>query len=332
MLSGAGAVICGGCQLRERGFTVSDAISFEGQVAIVTGSGRGIGRGYALDLARRGAKVVVADIAEEVANEVVAEIEAEGGVAIACTETAATYEGTEAIVAAALEAFGDLHVLINNASTFRMHYFDQLERYMVEDMVNIHVGYIWLTQHAWRVFMKNGYGRVVNTSSSAIFGHAGSANYAFAKAGVIGLTRQLAQESEQYGIKVNAVLPHGKTQDYRPGQGSPGLEKIQADRPDKMHGRVQPGLNAPMVSYLTSRECVFNGRAFEIGNGVFWEVFLGATQGWISESTDGLDAETVADHLDEITSREGYFVPDTTHTPHDRLAVRLHEVLGPYTG
>ena len=219
----------------------SAGIRFDDQVAVVTGSGRGIGRSYALDLARRGAKVVVNDVDADVANAVVAEIAGAGGKAVACTESAGSFEGARAIVAVALDAYGDLDVVVNNAGVFRMGYIEDLRPEWAVEMINVHLlGYLWLTQHAWPIFRRKDYGRVVMTSSAAIFGHAGSANYAAAKGGVIGLTRALSREGEQYGIRVNAVLPTAKTQEYRLERTSPGFELTFADMERKAHGRVQP--------------------------------------------------------------------------------------------
>jgi NAD(P)-dependent dehydrogenase (short-subunit alcohol dehydrogenase family) len=309
---------------------MSGEITFDGQVAIVTGSGRGLGRSYAHDLAARGAKVVVNDIDPEVANLVAGEIEQAGRTAIACTESAATLDGTEAIVKAALDAFGDLHVLVNNASVFGMNYFDQMEPKQITDMVDIHVGYIWLAQHAWRVFQKNGYGRIVSMSSSGIYGHKGSANYAFVKAGVVGLTRQLMQEGEELGIKVNAVCPSGATQGYRPGNHSPGLEQVFAERERKMHGRVEPELTAPIVTYLASRGCVFNGETFHVKGGGYSRVFLGQTEGWLADSRDEITAEGIAEHAEQIADTDGYWIPTSTHDPTERVSARLDALLGAY--
>lgn len=307
-------------------------ISFDGQVAIVTGAGRGMGRAYALDFARRGAKVVVNDIEESVAQSVVDEIEGLGGAAVACTESAASYEGTQAIVATALDTFGELHVVVNNASVFRMGYFDVLERQAVVDMYEIHMGYLWLVQHAWPVFQRNNYGRVVLTSSSAIWGHAGAAHYAAAKASVVGLARALYHEAEPIGVKVNVILPSARTQEYRLGRGlvAPGMAERFAELDRRSHGRIQPEWNAHLVTYLASRECKFNGESFHSKSGAYSRVFIGVTDGWVATDDDNVSAETIAEHIDEITEIHGYAVPQSSLEETNRVLAMLDEALGPH--
>src|SRR5687768_5519579 len=191
-------------------------LTFDGKVAIVTGAGGGLGRAHALELARRGALVVVNDLggsvdgtgsSESAAQKVVDEIRAAGGEAIPNFDTVSTPEGGEAIVRAAVDAFGRVDILINNAGILRDKSFANLTADLVEPVLDVHLkGAFFVTRPAWVHMREQGYGRIVNTSSaSGIFGNFGQANYGAAKMGLIGLARVLAQEGAKYNIKVNAI-------------------------------------------------------------------------------------------------------------------------------
>jgi len=200
----------------------------EGRVAIVTGAGRGIGREHAISLARHGAKVVVNDVGGAVdgtgsdlspAEQVVAEIEAMGEEAIANGESVSDFAGAERLVQSAIDRFGDLHVLINNAGILR----DRMLSNMTEDewdaVINVHLkGHFAPTRHAaayWRGQSKAGEpvaGRVINTASpSGLFGNVGQANYGAAKAGIAAFTVIAAQELSRYGVTVNCLAPNART-------------------------------------------------------------------------------------------------------------------------
>ena len=195
-------------------------IDFEGQVAVVTGAGRGLGRLYAIELARRGASVVVNDLGgtmhgdgadASVADQVVEEISAAGGTAVASHDSVDSPEGGEAIVRTAVESFGRLDAVVSNAGIFNSIPFDELTPDDWRRMLRVHLdGGFYLAQPAFRVMKKQGYGRFVFISSTAgMFGQHLEAHYAAAKAGLVGLTNIIALEGAPHGILANTVLPTG---------------------------------------------------------------------------------------------------------------------------
>src|SRR5215831_2301890 len=192
-------------------------IDFEHQVVIVTGAGRGLGRLYAMEFARRGASVVVNDVGgtmhgegsnSSIADQVVEEIERAGGVAVASYDSVASSEGGEAIVRAAVDTFGRLDAVVSNAGIFNTVPFDELSQADWRRMLSVHLdGGFYLSQPAFRVMKSQGYGRFVFIASSAgLFGQPLEAHYAAAKAGLLGLTNVIAIEGAQHGILANTVL------------------------------------------------------------------------------------------------------------------------------
>jgi NAD(P)-dependent dehydrogenase (short-subunit alcohol dehydrogenase family) len=291
-------------------------ISFEGQVAIVTGAGRGLGRAYAHELAARGAAVVVNDMAgvdtggAPRADVVVAEIEAAGGRAATSYDSVATAEGGQAVVDVALERFGCVDVVVNNAGFLRSANFEDLTTDQIGEVVGVHLlGAFHVTQPAWRVMKERGYGRVVLTSSSSTFGHQANSNYAAAKAGVLGLTTALAAEGEERGIRVNAVLPYAVSQIAQdtPLVGADNT-RIRAGL-DALSYRRAPETVAPLVAFLASRACPHNGHAYSALAGRFARVFSGVTAGWLSADLTKLRAEDIGAHMDQIEELGDFTVP-----------------------
>ena len=192
--------------------------ALDGKVAIVTGAGRGLGRAHALELAGEGASVLVNDVGG--ADDVVKEITAGGGQAIANTSSVSDWEATEAMVRQAIDTFGDLHILVNNAGILRDGMSFNLGEAAWDSVIDVHLkGHFCLSRHAgtyWREQAKAGATagrRIINTSSEAgLYGSAGQANYASAKAGIIGLTWVFAREYERYGVTANAIAPRARTQ------------------------------------------------------------------------------------------------------------------------
>jgi len=197
-------------------------LGYDGKVAIITGGGGGLGRSHALELARRGARIVVNDLGGSVSGEggdkgpaqkVVDEIEALGGEAVADGNSVATPEGGKALVQATVDAFGTVDIVINNAGILRDKTFHNMTPELLEPVIQVHLlGAFYVTQPAWVIMREKGYGRVVNTSSnSGILGNFGQSNYGAAKMGLVGFTRVLANEGRKYNIKANAIAPVAKT-------------------------------------------------------------------------------------------------------------------------
>ena len=188
-------------------------VSLERQVAIVTGSGAGLGRAYALELADRGAAVVVNDVSRERADDTVAEIERAGGRAVASYDSVADADGARAIVERAVDAFGTVDAVVNNAGTMRNNWFEDQTAEDLQAMLSVHVGgCFFVTQAAWPIMREKRYGRVVMIGSAGgMWSMQMIANYAAAKGGVYGLGRALAFEGRDHGICVNVLLPGAAT-------------------------------------------------------------------------------------------------------------------------
>ena len=257
----------------------------EGKVAIVTGAGRGIGRGEALLLAEEGAKVVVNDLGGSVggegedqrpAEQVAEEIRAAGGEAVANFDSVATMEGGENIVKTAVEAFGGLDILINNAGILR----DRMVFNMTEEewdlVLDVHLkGHFATTKYAGIIFRQQRSGRIVNTGSSSGLGNMGQANYAAAKEGIVGLTRTCALDLGRYGVTVNAIRPAAGTrltlspemEEARQRRlAARGEEAEETEQTPARLDAMRPELIAPLVVYLcTDAAQNVNGRDFSVG-------------------------------------------------------------------
>lgn len=281
-------------------------IDFSGRVAVVTGAGRGIGRSHALELARRGAAVVVNDYSQQFAQEVVGEIQSGGGKAIANYDSVATAEGGANIVKDALARFGKLDVLINNAGILRPAYFENLTLAEIDAVLDSHLrSCFFVTQPAWRHMKQTGYGRIIMTSSSSgLFSHQGLANYAAAKAGVYGLTKALAYEGAQCGIKTNVVLPYAQTTISKLNPIPDMLEHrnkfVSDELAQHIAGRDSPDMIAHLVAYLASEGCEPNGEAFSVCAGRYGRVFVGVADGWLAPDPRTVSAEAIAQNLPKI--------------------------------
>jgi NAD(P)-dependent dehydrogenase (short-subunit alcohol dehydrogenase family) len=283
---------------------MSDDLGFDGKVAIITGGGGGLGREHALLMASRGALIVVNDLGGAVdgtgsdkgaAERVVDEIKAAGGEAVADTNSVATPEGGEAIVQSAIDAFGRVDIVINNAGILRDKSFHNMSPDLMNPVLDVHLkGAFHVTQPAWVRMREQGYGRIVSTSSAAgIFGNFGQTNYGAAKMGLVGFTRVLAVEGAKYDIKANAIAPLA-------------LTRMTEDIMGALGDKLDPGLVSPLVTYLSHETCEPTGRVFSVGGGRVAEVFIAETQGFASPT---LTPEDVRDQWGTITEREGYGVP-----------------------
>lgn len=292
------------------------AIAFEGQVVIVTGAGQGLGREYALDLGRRGARVVVNDLARaddpegSAADAVVREIVAAGGEAVASHDTVATPEGGAAIVARALDSFGTVDAVIHNAGVWRHKYYDDMTPDQLDPVLDVHLrGAFFVTQPAWSIMRAKGYGRIVLTSSSTgAFGRVAGSNYAAAKAAMLGLARALSLEGAEHGIMTNCILPVAPFGNRGP---VPAALSEQLGNAGLTAEDAGPELVAPMVTYLASSACSVSGEAFSAGGGRFGRVFIAVADGWVAPSGVAT-AEDIAAHLPEIGDLGHYAIPATS--------------------
>ena len=282
-----------------------DEHNFDGRVAVITGAGRGIGRAYALLLASRGARVVVNDLGgsmqgagddASVAASVVSEIETGGGTALADEHDVASSEGAQALIASTVDRFGRLDILINNAGIIKWAGLPDVDLDNLERHLAVHVlGSFNTTRAAWPHMVEQGYGRIVMTTSSGIFGLPKNLSYATAKAGVIGLTRSIATMSEAHGIKVNLIAPAALTRMAGP----------DAD-PDDDSSPMAPGQVAPLVAFLAHEACPVNGELYAAGAGRFARLFIASTPGYVAPQPT---IEDVARHWHDINDEKGYVVP-----------------------
>jgi NAD(P)-dependent dehydrogenase (short-subunit alcohol dehydrogenase family) len=263
-----------------------DTIRFDDRVAVVTGAGRGLGKAYALELARRGASVVVNDL--DGAQDVVDEITASGGKATASTASVATEQGGAAIVENALDAFGAVDVVINNAGIVRDRSLAKLTPQELEDVLDVNLrGAFHVTLPAFRHMKERGYGRLLFiTSASGLFGNFGQANYSAAKMGLVGLASTVAIEGARYGIQSNALSPLAHTS-MTEGMFGGAVESFATSDV------------VPIAVYLVSEACRLTHEVFSAGGGRFARVVVGVTRGWAGAG-DMTTVEDVHGHLDDI--------------------------------
>ncbi|HEU4398057.1 MAG TPA: SDR family NAD(P)-dependent oxidoreductase [Actinomycetota bacterium] len=293
-------------------------IRFDGRVAIVTGAGGGLGREHALLLAARGAKVVVNDLGGAVdgtgasagpAERTAKEIEGLGGTAVADGNTVATPEGGQAIVDTALETFGRVDVVINNAGILRDKAFHNLTPELLDPVLDVHLkGAFHVTRPAWARMREAGYGRVLLTASNAgILGNFGQANYGAAKMGLVGLARVLAQEGARYGIKANVLAPIART-------------RMTEELLGPLAPKLDPRLVAPVAAWLVHEDCPVSGEIYSVGGGRVARFFVGLTEGYANPE---LTLEDVRDNFDLVRDQAGYTVPVGVAEEIGPLAQRL---------
>lgn len=283
------------------------SIRFDDRVAIVTGAGGGLGRQYALHLARRGAKVVVNDLggdrsgngASDAALSVVEEIRRAGGTAIADGGNVADYEQMTAMVARATEAFGGVHILINNAGVLRDKTFAKMDPADFAFVVQVHLlGSAYATKACWDIFRDQNYGRVLMTSSSSgLFGNFGQANYGAAKLGIAGLARTLHLEGAKNDIRVNTIAP------------TAGTRMTEGLFPEAMFDAFAPERVVPAALYLVSSGAP-SGQIVGAGAGVMQASYITLTPG-VALAGDDLSPESVAQAWERIIDRTGEIVPQS---------------------
>lgn len=277
-------------------------ITFNDRVAIVTGAGAGLGKTYALELAKRGAKVVVNDLGgardgsgsgTSAADEVVEEIKAAGGTAVANYDSVATIEGGENIVKTAVDNFGKVDILINNAGILRDKSFVKISQEEWDIVVAVHLrGAFCVTQPAFKVMKGNAFGRIVNTTSGAgLYGNFGQSNYCAAKMGLVGLMNNVSIEGAKYDIKVNTIAPVAAsrlTEDVMP--------------PD-MFAKLKPEFVTPLVLYLSSEELQETKMIFNCGAGWYSRTEILCAPGvCLGDGKREIPVEEIRDNWDKITS------------------------------
>ncbi|MDG2303176.1 MAG: SDR family oxidoreductase [Candidatus Binatia bacterium] len=282
-------------------------IRFDGRVAVITGAGGGLGKTYALEFAKRGAKVVVNDLGgkadgtgkgSNMADQVVDEIKAAGGEAAANYDSVATPEGGESIIKTAVEAFGKVDVVVNNAGILRDRSFVKLSPQELELVIDVHLkGAFYVSQPAFRLMKDQRYGRFVFTSSAAgLLGNFGQSNYGAAKMGLVGLMHVLAVEGAKYDVKCNAIAPTART-------------RMTEELLGPLADYLDPETVTPLVTYLCSEGCEYTHEVYSVGGGRFARMFIGLAQGWIAGKGEVVSAEAVRDQIGKIRDPEGYTIP-----------------------
>ncbi|MFK7985763.1 MAG: SDR family oxidoreductase [Sandaracinaceae bacterium] len=273
-------------------------VRFDDRVAIVTGAGGGLGRSHAMLLASRGAKVVVNDLGGSLdgagsdasaAQKVVDEIKAAGGEAVANTDGVDTAEGGQKIVQTAMDTWGRVDIVINNAGILRDVSFHKMSVADWDAVMNVHLaGTFYVSHAAWPHLRGAGYGRIVNTTSAAgLYGNFGQANYAAAKLGIVGLTKTLAQEGFKKGIKANVIAPVAKSRMTETILDEATLSKLE------------PALVSPLVAHLCSEGCEDTGQTYAVGGGYISRVAVVEAAGALLSGD--VTPEQVAANWDEIS-------------------------------
>lgn len=286
---------------------------YDNRVAVITGAGGGLGRSYAHYLAARGAQIVVNDLggstdgrpvdgkanSSKAADTVVAEIKALGGQAVANYDSVASAKGGESIIKSAVDAFGKVDIVINNAGILRDASLMKMSPESFDLLIDVHLkGAFYVTQPAFKIMKEQGYGRVVYTASGAgLFGNFGQANYAAAKMGLVGLSSVTAIEGAKYNIKSNVITPIARTRLTEEVMGPTG-------------DMFAPEFIAPMVAYLVSEQCHLTHEIFNVGAGRYSRIFVGSAPGWNAIKGNTPSVESIRDHLEKIRSVDGFKIPN----------------------
>ncbi|MEI4509447.1 SDR family NAD(P)-dependent oxidoreductase [Sphingopyxis sp. CCNWLW253] len=298
-------------------------IDFTGQVAVVTGAGGALGGAFCRELASRGAAVVVNDLggsttgagtSSEYADAIVEELKAAGGRAVANYDSVATAQGGEAIIEAAMSAFGRVDIVISNAGNQRNGAFGELTEEDIEAVYAVHAkGAFYVCQPAYRQMVRQGYGRLVLVSSqSGIFGNPFRANYGSAKTALIGLMNVIAQEAPD-GVAVNTLFPNaqGGRLGGTPLSERPDIAFLKAAGERTQHYRdgMKPEFVASLGCYLASRDCSSSQNMYSALGGKFSRIFVGLTEGWYTPGGEAPSCEDILEHIEQIEDLSNFTIP-----------------------
>ena len=277
---------------------------FDGKVAVVTGAGEGLGRQHALELANRGAKLVINDIGktadgQSLAEVTVAALQRSGAAAIADTGNVADEAAVEALIQRAVDTFGRIDILINNAGNVHTAPIWKLSTEDFSAILNVHLfGTFWAMRAALRHMRHSGYGRIVNTASAlGAFGAPHSAPYVTAKAGIIGLSRAAALDNVDMDVRVNSIAPVANTT---------LAKSFFESHPELSTEKLTPAHVSPVVLYLCHESCALNGELISVAAGRVARIFTATAPGFYSAA---LTSEQVADNLTTVMDPAGYIVP-----------------------
>ncbi|MER2203437.1 MAG: SDR family NAD(P)-dependent oxidoreductase [Rhodococcus sp. (in: high G+C Gram-positive bacteria)] len=289
---------------------------FDGRVAVVTGAGRGIGRAYAHLLGELGAKVVVNDLGGTIEGSgsdanpdqaVAQEIIDAGGVAVADTSDISTVAGGKRAIETALENFGRIDIVINNAGNVRFGGLPDVDVDNIESHLAVHVKGAFNTSHAaWPHMLEQNYGRIVITTSIGMFGLPDNTGYATAKAAVLGMANSMTLSAGEHDIKINVIAPNAMTR--MGGAPSDGMDEMRKGK-DEPKSEMDPALVAPMVGYLAHEACDVSGETYLAGAGRFAHLFVGVTEGHLHPDPHSATIEDVVDNMARIKDRSDYYVP-----------------------
>lgn len=303
---------------------------FDGRVAVVTGAGRGLGRAHALLLAARGASVVVNDLGGSKegegndtgpANDVVAEIRAAGGTAIADTGNVGSEADCHAMIERAVREFGRIDILVNNAGISRWASFPEADAENLDRTLDVHVRGSWhSTRAAWPHFVRQGFGRVIMTNSTGMFGMPDNIAYATAKGALIGMMRSLSLAGAPHGITVNCLAPNAMT---RRGT-SKEPNSITASPMTTPLDDMRTELVSPMLAYLAHESCEVTGQIYLAGARRFAKMFIAVTDGYLHEGDQDPTVEDVAAHWSEIDDESDHYTPASAAEWAQRYLGHLH--------
>lgn len=279
-------------------------IKFDGKVAVITGAGGGLGKAYALLLASRGAKVVVNDLGGTFdgsgsdatpAQQVVDEIKAAGGEAVANYDSVAEWDSAQNIINTAINQYGRLDILINNAGILRDKSLLKMELEDYRKIMSVHLdGTFYCTKAAFAIMKDQTYGRIVSTASAAgLYGNFGQTNYGAAKMGIAGMMNCVAQEGARYNIKANTIVP------------TAGTRLTFTVMPEDVIGKVKPEYVAPVVAWLCSEECTETAKMISAGGGYFSRAAVVEGPGVVFDSNKEITIEMIVDNLEQIMNLEG---------------------------